>query len=275
MSNRSLRSTLLATLAALALVAAGATGAEAAAPPLPAKMAALGDSITQAMDSCGYKDCPAYSWATGTQASVASHASRLRAAGDTALVTYNDAVSGSTSAALLGQANSAVAQGANYVTIEISAISACTVHHGRNDTDHHLRGQHEVALTAVFDSSPGADIFVASIPTCRASRRRQEQERRRLILSLAKVLPVDPSPPRASAQGRQCGPKHATMPHSDQLRRRARPVCAATCGCRYDDARRRLGVTAGVDLDARLLHSSFARQTQFATITSAAGPCAA
>ena len=164
MSNRSLRSTILATLAALALVVAGATGAEAAAAPLPAKMAALGDSITQAMDSCGYKDCPAYSWATGTQASVASHASRLRAAGDSALVAFNDAVSGSTSAALLGQARNAVTQGADYVTIEIGANDACTSTVAGMTPVTTFESNVTAALAAIAAGRPGATIFVASIP---------------------------------------------------------------------------------------------------------------
>ncbi len=121
------------TLSALAIAALVTSGtvvtatAATAAPPPPAKMAALGDSITLALMSCsGLTQCQANSWATGTTASVNSHAARLKATVAPSLVSYNYAVSGAKSGALNAQAQSAAAQGANYVTIEIGANDACT-----------------------------------------------------------------------------------------------------------------------------------------------------
>ncbi len=88
-------------------------------------IAALGDSITQAMStSCGaFTDCPANSWATGTNAdrAVRRHAARSRHP-----TRFNIAVSGAKSGALLGQAQTAMTQSAQYVTIEIGANDACT-----------------------------------------------------------------------------------------------------------------------------------------------------
>jgi len=85
-------------------------------------VAALGDSITQAMMTCsGLTTCSANSWATGTNTAVQSIATRLNAT-----TRYNNAVSGVKADALLGQAQAAVTQGAQYVTIEIGANDACT-----------------------------------------------------------------------------------------------------------------------------------------------------
>ena len=108
----------LAALTASALLLAGslvsASAADAAPPPAQiVSMAALGDSISQAAMTCtSLTSCPANSWSTGSTASVNSHFLRLRSAGVTGLVAYNDAVSGAGSAALPGQAQKAVAQGA-------------------------------------------------------------------------------------------------------------------------------------------------------------------
>jgi len=67
--------TLIAGLAPAAVAAAGPSI------PLPAKMAAIGDSITQAASSAGSlgTDAPQNSWSTGTSSTVNSHFLRLRA----------------------------------------------------------------------------------------------------------------------------------------------------------------------------------------------------
>ena len=62
--------------------ATAATAATAASPPLPDSMAAIGDSITQAVDvCCFYGNWPGHSWATGNVPldGVASHYERIRA----------------------------------------------------------------------------------------------------------------------------------------------------------------------------------------------------
>jgi hypothetical protein len=69
---------VLATGVALVLVAfATATSASAStsAPALPDSMAAIGDSITQAVDvCCFYGNWPSHSWSTGAAPSTASPA---------------------------------------------------------------------------------------------------------------------------------------------------------------------------------------------------------
>src|SRR6478609_8457179 len=118
----------LAAFVAGAVIAGSLFGSTAAsaAPPLPARMAALGDSITQAAMTCSaLTSCPTNSWSTGSTTSVNSHYLRLKAR-NSALVGYNDAVSGNASAQLPGQASKAASQGAQYVTIEMGANDACT-----------------------------------------------------------------------------------------------------------------------------------------------------
>src|SRR3990170_6650661 len=74
-----------AILAALVLSGLLTSGASAAGPtlPLPASMAAVGDSITQAASTGGSLgvDAPQNSWSTGTSGTVNSHYLRLLALG--------------------------------------------------------------------------------------------------------------------------------------------------------------------------------------------------
>jgi hypothetical protein len=107
---------------ALAVVLAGLVAQPAwAAPPLPASMAAIGDSITRAYDvCCSYGDHPGQSWSTGYTSydGIASHYERIRQLNSAiAGHGYNDAVSGAKMSAAPGQATQAVNQSARYVTI--------------------------------------------------------------------------------------------------------------------------------------------------------------
>jgi|SRR5215211_5827597 len=60
---------------------ASATGAGAQVPPLPDSMAAIGDSITQAVDvCCFFGNWPSHSWSTGARTldGITSHYERIR-----------------------------------------------------------------------------------------------------------------------------------------------------------------------------------------------------
>jgi lysophospholipase L1-like esterase len=134
-------------------------------PPPPAAtlvIAALGDSITQAIMTCSsLTTCAANSWATGTNSTVNSVATRLKAT-----TRYNNAVSGAKSDALLGQAQAAVAQQAQYVTIEIGANDACTPTVA-GMTDPEVYAGNVSAALAELSKETGSHpkIFVASIPS--------------------------------------------------------------------------------------------------------------
>src|SRR5918995_1548383 len=101
-----------------------------AAPPLPASMAAIGDSITRAYDvCCSYGDHPGQSWSTGSTGydGIASHYERIRQLNPA--ITghgYHDAVTGAKMVQAPTQAAQAVGQGARYVTILLGANDLCT-----------------------------------------------------------------------------------------------------------------------------------------------------
>jgi lysophospholipase L1-like esterase len=159
----------LATVAAAALVLTGtlsATSAANAAPPPVSRMAALGDSITQAVNSCSsWSGCAQYSWATGTSTSVPSHLRQLQGLG-AAVVGYNDSVSGALSSALNTQAQKAVTQQVQYVTIEIGANDACTRTVATMTPVPTFKTNVENALKTLAASPTGApQVFVASIPS--------------------------------------------------------------------------------------------------------------
>ena len=162
----------LATLAAAAVIVSGTlfSASAAHAAPLPPDnvrvMAALGDSITQASMTCSaLTSCPANSWSTGTTTSVNSHLLRLRAtAAPDNLAGYNNAVAGAASSALNGQAQKAVAQGAQYVTIEIGANDACTRTVSAMTPTSTFKANVQAALATLSASPSAPQIFVASIP---------------------------------------------------------------------------------------------------------------
>jgi lysophospholipase L1-like esterase len=161
----------LATLAAgvvLVLVTlAPVTPATAAPPPLPDSMAAIGDSITQAVDvCCFYGNWPGHSWATGNVPldGIASHYERIRARNPAIRGhRWNNAVSGARMADAPGQARRTVEQGAEYVTILMGANDLCGWDGALTPTST-FRAQFRETLEILRDGLPGSHVFVASIP---------------------------------------------------------------------------------------------------------------
>ena len=158
--------TLFATLAVV-IAAAAALTATAATPPSANSIAALGDSITRAFDTCSvaYTDCPANSWSTGTNTSVNSW--YLRLLGTNAGIrghNYNDAKTGAKMADLNGQAQTAVAQGANVITILMGANDVCTSSVSSMTPAATLGTQLQTALNTIKSGDPSAQVYMMSIP---------------------------------------------------------------------------------------------------------------
>ena len=156
---------IAATLVVVSVVAGPGVGTAAAA-PLPSSMAAIGDSITQAVDvCCWYGNHPANSWSTGGASwdGVTSHYERIRAA-SSSVVGYNDAVSGARMSDAPGQASRAVGQGARYVTILMGANDLCTSSTATMTSVTTFRDQFRRTLATLRSGAPDARIFVASIP---------------------------------------------------------------------------------------------------------------
>jgi lysophospholipase L1-like esterase len=136
-------------------------------PPLPDSMAAIGDSITQAVDvCCFYGSWPDHSWSTGHAAldGVASHYDRILA-GNPAIRgrRHNNAVAGARMADAPAQARRAVGQGAQYVTILMGANDLCGGA-GTPTPAPTFRSQFQNTLDILRTGLPGTRVFVASIP---------------------------------------------------------------------------------------------------------------
>jgi lysophospholipase L1-like esterase len=157
-------------VACLILAAIGLPGtAQAATPnagPPPSSMAALGDSITTGFNACGfYFDCKSRSWSTGTSGTVNSHYLRILAVNQSISGrNYNNAVSGARAYHLNGQAQQAVNQRAQYVTVLIGANDACKDTESQMTPVPTFRSQVDAALSTVNAGMPSARIFVGSIP---------------------------------------------------------------------------------------------------------------
>ena len=154
---------------ALALLAGlGASGRAEADPAItgyPDSIASLGDSITRAVDSAGFGDFPEYSWSTGTQPSVNPYYSRLLAvhppiSGNR----YNDAVSGAQMDDLDGQAQQAVAQGAELVFVLMGANDVCTGTEASMTPVATFQAEFEAAMQTLTSGLPDSRIAVISIP---------------------------------------------------------------------------------------------------------------
>jgi hypothetical protein len=154
---------------ALAVLLAGLVAQPAwAAPPLPASMAAIGDSITRAYDvCCSYGDHPGQSWSTGYTSydGIASHYERIKQL-NSAITghAYNDAVTGAKMSAAPGQATQAVGQGARYVTILLGANDLCTSSPSTMTSPEDFGAYFSQAMATLL--APGQDryVFVSSIP---------------------------------------------------------------------------------------------------------------
>jgi lysophospholipase L1-like esterase len=132
-------------------------------------MAAIGDSITQAVDvCCWYGNHPANSWSTGSASwdGVRSHYERIRAVNSSiAGNAHNDAVSGAKMSDAPGQAARAVAQGAKYVTILMGANDLCTSSPATMTSVEVFRAQFSQTLATLKSGlPPRSHIFVSSIP---------------------------------------------------------------------------------------------------------------
>jgi len=157
---------LVTTLAALV---GGGAPAAGGAEAYPASMSALGDSITRGFNAAGwFSDWPSRSWATGSTTSVDSHYARLRAL-DPAITgqAYNDARTGAKMGALAAQAETSVAQGAEYVTILMGANDACTETEGQMTTVSAFRTRFKAGMDVLATQQPQPKVLVASIPDLR------------------------------------------------------------------------------------------------------------
>jgi lysophospholipase L1-like esterase len=158
------RRLLVAAAAALCLTALASSAALAV---YPNSMAATGDSITRAFNTCSFPftDCPANSWATGTETAVNSFYLRIleRNAGIRGNL-HNDAVSGAKMGNLPEQVTNVVSQRVEYAIVEMGANDVCTSEEGTMTSVASFRSNLESALRTLHERLPSTQISVGSIP---------------------------------------------------------------------------------------------------------------
>lgn len=264
----------LAAIAATAVLLTGslvsASAASAAPPPAQiVRMAALGDSITQAAMTCSsLTSCPANSWATGSSTTVNSHFLRLRALGATGLAAFNFAKAGATSFALKGQADAAAVQSVQYVTIEIGANDACTRTVGAMTPTATFKANVTAALTALAASPGSPEIFVASIPSL---QRLYELNRTSLsarlawtLLQTCQSMLANPSSTAAADVQRRAAVQQRVNEYNAALSE----ACAATVKCRFDGMTVAGYAFARSDVSTRdYFHPSLSGQATLSSIT--------
>jgi lysophospholipase L1-like esterase len=197
-------------------------------------MAALGDSITRGFNACGFfVDCPSRSWSTGSTSAINSHFLRLRAQ-ESSLTAFNDAVSGARIAALAGQANSAVSQQADYVTILLGANDACTSSESSMTSVADYETRFRAGMTTLRNGLPNAQIFVASIPDIRrlweVGRGSAAARTAWSLFGICQSMLANPTSTAAADVERRDRVRQRVIDFNSVLAR----VCAEHANCRFD-----------------------------------------
>ena len=246
---------------------AGATRASAAAaPPLPDSVAAIGDSITQAVDACCFfGNWPGHSWSTGNTPldGIASHYERIRARHPAIRGhRWNNAVSGARMADAPAQARRTVDQGAQYVTILMGANDLCGWD-GTLTPTATFRAQFQQTLAILQAGLPDTHVFVASIPN---------------LHQLWSILRTNPVAQVVWQTAGICpsmlnffnspADRQAVIDRERELNPALHDVCAAWSNCRFDDY-----LTYNYDFTPAMVskldwfHPSLAGQATLATLT--------
>lgn len=133
----------------------------------PNSIASIGDSITRGFNTgtVPFTDAPANSWSTGTNNAVYTH--YLRVLENNPLINAqvnNDAVTGAVMDDFVGQAQSAVGQGAGYITVLLGANDACADTEAEMTSVANYRAQFVAGMNTLSAGLPDARIFVLSVP---------------------------------------------------------------------------------------------------------------
>jgi lysophospholipase L1-like esterase len=242
--------------------------------PVPNSMAALGDSITKAFNACSnFGECPASNWSTGTDPAVDSQYSRILAVNpNIAGHAFNDAVSGATESNLVGQANNAVSQGVEYITIEMGGNDVCKPTEAQMTPVATYQSQFQAAMNTITTGLPNAHVFVASVPDVKQLWFvGKDSAAARNIWSTFGICQSMVASPLSTAQ--------ADVDRRDRVQQRVidyntalATVCAQYANCRYDgnlvfDTKFALSDVSTADY----FHPSLAGQTELAIGTYAVG----
>jgi lysophospholipase L1-like esterase len=239
-----------------------------AAPPLPTSIASVGDSITRATDvCCWYGDHPGQSWSTGGGSfdGIRSHYERIRALQPAIYGhNYNDSRAGARMRDAAGQAQTAVTQGARYVTILMGANDVCTGSVSTMTSVEDFRAQFSAAMAVLAGGLPsGSHIFVSSIPNVyQLWFLLHNDPAAQLVWAIAGICQSMLSPTNTE-QDRQ-----AVLAREEAFNQVLAEVCGLYSFCRFDDlAVFNYAFTTGQVSTLDYFHPSLSGQATLASIT--------
>jgi lysophospholipase L1-like esterase len=238
---RGARRTLTALVIAGAVVTVTVTGAPAFAATSPAEkvnpprsIASMGDSITRGFHTAGLLvDVPANSWSTGTNTTVNSLFSRIRAVNPEASAT-NNALTGAKMNDLPRQALVSVGQRPDVVTILLGANDACTSTEAAMTPVGTYEEQFRTAMSALSTGLPDSQILVASVPNI---YRLWEIGRNNLsarfawgLYGICQSMLANPGSVSVADEARRQRVRQRVMDYNAALAK----VCAEYVHCRFD-----------------------------------------
>ncbi|MDH4334441.1 MAG: GDSL-type esterase/lipase family protein [Chloroflexota bacterium] len=261
-----------------ALVAAamliGLAPAAIASPPLPASMAAVGDSITQAASTGGSlgTDYPANSWSTGTNSTVNSHYLRLLALNPgISGKNYNRSVSGAKMADLDGQMQNVVALQPDYLTVLIGGNDLCTDTAVEMTEVSDFRSQFETAMATLASGSPNTNIYLSSIPNVyHLWELFKGNWWARFIWSVGGIcqsLLANPTSTNQTDVDRRATVAQRNVDYNTQLEQ----VCAQYARCLWDGEVAYTTVFTSSDVSGDYFHPSISGQAKLAAVSWGAG----
>lgn len=131
-------------------------------------IASLGDSITQAANSCKpWDNCPDHSWSTGQNTEVFSHAQRLQNEYGQVkeIKVFNNSQSFTKMVDVPRQAALATSQRAEYITILSGANDVCSPTVEEMTSVEEYKKLFTEALGTIYNQLPLTKTFVASVPS--------------------------------------------------------------------------------------------------------------
>jgi PKD repeat protein len=243
-------------------------------PPLPSSMAAVGDSISQAVSSGGSLGAtyPQNSWSTGTNTSVDSHYQRLLAL-STAISghAYNHSVSGADMADLNGQMAGVVSLQPDYLTVLIGGNDLCTDTVAQMTPVTTFGAEFQTAMDTLTQGSPDSLVYVASIPNVyQLWQLFHNNWWARFIWSVGGIcqsLLANPTSTNATDVARRAAVAQRNVEYNTALAN----VCLLHPNCRFDDNAVYNVVFSSSDVAGDYFHPSVSGQAKLAAVTWAAG----
>ena len=266
--------TLLLATGALLAVSQPLPASAADAPPLPSSIAAVGDSITQAVSSGGSLGAtyPENSWSTGTNTTVGSHYLRLLAI-DPAIGghAYNHSVSGAHMADLNGQMAGVVGLHPDYLTVLIGGNDLCTDTVDQMTPVSTFHDQFVAAMDTLAGGSPTTRVLVASIPNVyQLWQLFHSNWWARVIWSaggICQSLLANPTSTSAADVARRAAVAQRNADYNAVLQQ----VCSTYANCRFDGDAVYSVTFSSSDVAGDYFHPSISGQAKLAAVSWAAG----